>query len=410
MPQYAYRARDNAGQLQTGFLEAPQESSVVAHLRERNLYIVEIKPAPEKRRELNIAAVLFGPQKVKIKDLAVFCRQFATIIEAGIPILQALHILTKQAENKKLKKVLAGVVEQLEGGRTLAESLKRYQHVFPNIFISMVEAGELGGVLDQALSRLADHFEKEHDIREKVKSAMTYPVIIVCLALAAVAALLTLVLPKFITMLTDLNVELPLSTKIVMSLSNFLRDSWYLGLLGIMLTILVFRGFSRTPKGMLFFDSLKLKLPVFGKLTQKVIISRCCRTLSTLLHAGVPILVALEVVKKTAGNQLVSNAIAKAEESVREGLTIADPLERSGVFPPMVTRMMAIGENAGTLDYLLERVAVFYDREVNNMVLRLSSMLEPFLIITMGLVIGFIVISMLLPMLKIFSSAGMTGL
>ncbi len=411
MPRYAYRARDNAGQLQTGFIEAPQESTVASQLRERNLYIVAIKPAPEKRRELFWAKVGMGVAlpRVKLKDLAVFCRQFATLIEAGIPILQALHILIRQAENKTLKETLVGVGEQLAAGRTLAESLKHYHQIFPNLFISMVEAGELGGVLDQALLRLADHFEKEHDIREKVKSAMTYPSMVICLALAALAALLTFVLPKFITMLTDMNVALPLPTKIVMAISKFLQHSWYFGLVGIIVSLLALRSFTRTARGSLVTDKLKLRLPLFGKLNQKVIISRFCRTLGTLLHAGVPILAALEVVKKTAGNQLVSNAVAKAEESVREGLSIAEPLERSGVFPPMVTRMIAIGEDTGTLDNLLERVAIFYDRDVNDLVSRLSSLLEPILMMIMGLVVGFIVISMLLPMLTLFSGAGMSA-
>ncbi|WP_003542117.1 type II secretion system F family protein [Desulfotomaculum nigrificans] len=407
MPQYAYRARDNTGKLQTGFIEAPRETEVASQLRERNLYIIDIKPASEKKRELSLtgAGGIFR-KKVKIKELAVFCRQFATIIAAGIPILQALNILARQAESRRLRETITGVVEQLESGRTLAESLKRYRDVFPNIFISMIEAGEVGGVLDKALTRLADHFEKEHDIREKIKSAMTYPVLIICLAICAVTALLTFVLPKFIQMLNDMHVELPLPTRIIIAVSNFLQHSWYFALAGMLILALAFRKFTQTQQGILIIDRIKLKLPVFGKLTQKVIISRFCRTLSTLVHAGVPILTALEVVKKTCGNQVISNALTKAEESVREGLSIAEPLERSKVFPPMVTRMMAIGEDTGTLDILLERIAVFYERDVNDMVARLSSLLEPILIVFMGVIIGFIVISMLLPMFKVFSGAG----
>jgi type IV pilus assembly protein PilC len=276
--------------------------------------------------------------------------------------------------------------------------------VFPGILTSMVEAGETGGVLDQALTRMADHFERDHDIREKVKSAMYYPAALLIVMFLAVGFMVTSVLPNFITILTTLNVELPLSTRILMKVSEILGHYWYLALAGLAALFFALTKIAGLKGMQEKLDGVKLRLPIFGPLIKKIVISRFCRTLSTLLHAGVPLLQALEIVRETAGNAVIARAAAGALENVREGLEMAGPLAASGVFPPMVTRMIAVGEETGTTNQLLEKVAQFYDREVSSGVGRLSSLLEPVLLIFMGVVIGSIIISIMLPMLNVMSA------
>jgi len=341
---------------------------------------------------------------VSVKDLALFCRQFATVIEAGIPVLTCLDILARQAENSTLRGAIEQMMTELQAGRTLTEAMRRHPKVFPGILISMAEAGETGGVLDQALTRMADHFERDHDIKEKVKSAMYYPAALVGFMFLAVGFLVTSVLPNFVSILTTLNVELPLPTRILLKLSGFLGQYWYLAITGLAAAVFAMLKVAGLKDVQTQLDKLKLKLPIFGPLIKKIIIARFCRTLSTLLHAGVPLLQSLEIVRGTAGNVVVARAAAGAVENVREGLEMAPPLAASGVFPPMVTRMVAVGEETGTTDQLLEKVAQFYDREVNAGVARLSSLLEPVLLIFMGVVIGSIIISVMLPMLTVMSA------
>lgn len=403
MPQaYRYRARDFRGKLQTGYLEAEGSAAAAAVLRQRRYVILDLSPALEKKREIDWRGLF--EQKAGVRDLALFCRQFATVIEAGIPVLTCLDILARQAENPALRRAVEQMIAELQAGRTLTEAMRRRPQVFPGILTSMVEAGEVGGILDQALTRMADHFERDYDIREKVKSAMYYPAALVGVMFLAVGFLVTSVLPNFVSILTTLNVELPLSTRILMKVSALLGQYWYLAFGG--LAAAVFAGLKaaglKNVQSQL--DKIKLKLPIFGPLIKKIIISRFCRTLSTLLHAGVPLLQALEIVRNTAGNVVVARAAAGALENVREGLEMAPPLAASGVFPPMVTRMVAVGEETGTTDQLLEKVAQFYDREVNAGVGRLSSLLEPVLLIFMGVVIGSIIISIMLPMLSVMSA------
>jgi type IV pilus assembly protein PilC len=400
---YAYRARNAAGNIITGFVEAEGVQMAGALLRQRNYFIIEIKSAPAKGREINLSD--FMEKKIGLKHMAIFCRQFATLVEAGVPILNCLDILRQQTESKKLKEVLAKMAALLEEGRTLTDAVRQQGEVFPHIFYSMIEAGEVGGVLEQSLERLATHFEKEHELREKIKSAMTYPAVVIIIAALAIYALLAFILPKFVSMLVTAGVTLPLPTRIVMFISSVLSRFWYLVIGGTAAAVFLFGRFRRTKSGREVVDRLVFRLPVFGPLQKKVIISRFARTLSTLIHAGVPILQSLEVMQSIVGNQLVVKAVKQAETSISEGRGLAEPLAQSGVFPPMVTRMIAIGEETGALENMLEKIAAFYDREVEATVARLSAALEPILIVGMGAVIGFIIISIMLPILNVMSGS-----
>ncbi|OAT79870.1 type II secretion system F family protein [Desulfotomaculum copahuensis] len=405
---FVYRARDGAGKIQIGYIEADGPAAAAALLRQRRYYVVNLRPAPEKGRRLTVHGLNeLLEKKVGVRDLALFCRQFVTVVEAGIPLLTCLDILARQAENPRLARAIADVARELQGGRTLAEAMARQHHVFPGILISMIEAGELGGVLDQALLRMADHFERDYDIREKVKSAMYYPFALVCIGTLAVGFIVTTVLPRFATILQSSNIPLPLPTLILMGVANFLSHYWYLLPGGLALLFLGVQRLLRIEQVQHRLDALKLRLPIFGPLIKKVVISRFCRTLATLIHAGVPLIQALTVVQGTAGNHVVAEVTGQALENVREGLDMGGPLARSSVFPPLVSRMIMVGEETGTLDQLLEKVANFYDREVNAGVARLSSLLEPVLLLFMGAAIGSVILAIMLPMFKVMSGAGL---
>ncbi|WP_165613305.1 type II secretion system F family protein [Desulfotruncus arcticus] len=336
------------------------------------------------------------------KDLAEFCRQFSTMLSCGISIIQCLNILSRQAENKTLVRATKGLVELLANGQSLAQAAGSYPKVFPKIFASMLEAGEISGSLDQIMERLSIHFEKEHDLREKIKSAMTYPAIVLMVAIIAVAAMIILVLPTFVNMLNEYNAELPFATRALLSL--LMSGYWYV-LPGVLTIIfLIFKHIATTTGGKTFIDSLSLRIPVFGGLIKRIIIARFARTLAILLASGVPLLQAFDVVKRVVGNAIVEKAIIEANQCVREGQGIALPLQQSGVFPPMVTRMIAIGEETGALDSMLEKLAQFYEREVGYLVSRLASTIEPILVVAMGGVIGFIILSIMLPIFSVMNS------
>jgi len=396
---FVYKVRNRRGRLIKGFLEAEGEAAAVTQLRAQNYYIVDIRRAPERGREVELRFLL--EKKVKAKDLAVYCRQFGTMIEAGVPILNCLVVLKEQTENKKLAAVSGGLAELLQEGRTLAEAVEQFPGVFPGIFTSMVEAGEVSGSLDQSLERLAVHFEKEHEIKEKIKSAMTYPALVVSVAFVVVMVLLTFVLPTMVSMLVQQNVPLPLPTRVVIGVSGFMKQYWpaVFGGLAALSTVLIW--YSRTERGSYLADRVIISLPVFGPLVTKMSVSRFSRTLGTLIKSGVPLLQSLEIVKKTAGNRVVAEAVEKAEESVREGQGMSEPLAKSEVFPPMVTQMIKVGEDTGALDTLLEKVASFYDQEVDATVTRLASLVEPLLIIFVGGIVGTIVASIMLPMFSL---------
>lgn len=398
--KYKYRARNKRGKIVRGIISAESSITATGILRQKDLYVVDIKPV----KGFNLFHLTLFHPRVTTKDLALFCRQFSTMVTCGIPIIQCLNILIRQTGNKRLANAVRGMIEMLEKGQSLSDTAGAYPGVFPRIFVSMLHAGEVGGSLDAIMERLADHFEKEHDLREKIKSAMTYPALVAVVALLALAAQMVFILPTFIEILIDYNARLPLATQIVLGTSNFIRHYWYIIAGALVILAFVCKGFVTTRRGRVIADTLVLRLPVFGGLIRRMIISRFSRTLSILLASGVPLLQSFDVVKKVAGNSQVESIIAESAERVREGQDIARPLERSGFFPPMVTRVISIGEETGTLDVMLKRMAQFYDREVDYRVARLSSAMEPLLVLSMGLLVGFIMLSVMLPLFSIVSS------
>ncbi|PRR69927.1 type II secretion system F family protein [Neomoorella humiferrea] len=391
---FAYRGRDARGNAVSGTIEAESQELAIRELRRQGIFITYcrpavVTPARDWRRLLR--------RPVSRRDLALFSRQLATMLGAGLPIVTALHILQRQAENPSLRESIGMLLQDLESGEAFYRALERQPRVFPPIFIHTVEAGELGGALDETLERLAGHLEREHEVEEKVKSALTYPAIVSMVALLVVIFLLTYVLPSFQVMLNSLQVPLPWPTRLVMGLSEGLRRLWPFLVLFLAGASYGFYRWQQRPAGRYQVDRLFLRLPIFGPLHHKAVLSRFSRTLGTLLHSGVPVLLALEIVRRTVGNAVVAGAVERAAESVRDGQSLATPLEASGVFPPMVVEMITVGEETGALDAMLERVATLYEQELEAVVARLASLIEPILIVGLGGIVGVIVISVFLP-------------
>jgi len=331
------------------------------------------------------------------------CHQLATMTQAGIPLLQGLNILMQQCDNGTLKKTLKKVTEHLKEGMSLADSLKSYPQVFPPLLINMVNSGEVGGMLEQVLNRLAVNMQREYELIEKIKSAMTYPAAVLAVAAVSVVALLTFVIPKFISLLDNMMAPVPLTTRLIVRLGSILHDYWYLAALLFLGAVFCCKWAVATERGRIIKDKTIIRIPVVGPLAQKMIISRFCRSFSALLKSGVPVLQSLDVVKNITGNYIVIKSIEEAESSIKRGDGIALPLQKSGVFPPMVIRMIAIGEETGAVDTLLEKAADFYEKDVEELVARLSSLIEPVLIIGVGGIIGFIVLSIMLPMFSMIN-------
>ncbi len=399
---FAYRGRDTSGETVSGTIEAASQELAIQELRGRQIFITDCRPAANTGTRNPSWRLLFR-RRVSRRDLALFCRQLATMLAAGLPIMTALHILAQQMNNPALREGIALIIRDLAAGEAFYRALERQPRIFPPIFIHTVEAGEMGGALDAILERLAGHLEREHEVEEKVKSALTYPAVVSGVAVLAVIFLLTYVLPTFQVMLGSMQVPLPWPTRLVLGISRGLR---YLG--PVLALFLAGAGYGlyrwqQRPAGRYQMDRLLLRLPLFGPLHQKTVLSRFSRTLGTLLHSGVPVLPSLEIVRRTVGNAVVAAAIGRAGESVRDGQSLAAPLEASGIFPPMVVEMITVGEETGALDALLEKISAFYDREVGETVARLSSLIEPVLIVTLGGIIGLVVIAVLLP---VFSLAG----
>lgn len=397
MPLYAYKVRDFFGKKLTGTLEAEDITKAMAHLQARGFFIVDLRP----RRKILKSKLSLLEKRVSSQELGSFCRLLVTMLDSGIPMLASLDILTEQSKNKKLKVVIGEVKERLAGGSALATAMGAYPKIFPELLVHMVKAGEMGGALDEILRRMAIHFEKESEMVEKVKSALTYPAVLILVAIVSVIFLLTFVLPAFVTMLASMNVALPLPTKMVIALSGLMHSFWYLGSGLLAIFAYVAHRYLKTDRGQRWKDRLLLHLPIVGDLLRKIIISRFSRTLSTLLRGGVPILQALEVVAKTAGNTFIMDSVEKARDNIRIGGSISGPLSETGVFPPMIIEIVAVGEETGSLDTLLTRVGDYYDREVDHMVNRLASLIEPLMIVGLGIVVGLILLSILLPMFSV---------
>jgi len=404
MAQFNWEGTTKSGQVMKGVMEAPSEDAVKAQLRSQGIVPGKIKEAG-KGLDMELKIPGFEP-KVTTKDLVVFTRQFATMIDAGLPLVQCLDILSKQQENKTFKKNLLQVKEDVESGSTFADALKKHPKAFDELYVNLVAAGEIGGILDTILNRLAAYIEKAMKLKKKVKSAMTYPATIVGIAVLVITVILVFVIPQFQSMFADFGQTLPLPTLVVIALSEFIQSYILVIIAGCFATVWILKRIYRTPKGRLYMDTMFLKLPVMGVLIRKVAVAKFTRTLGTMVSSGVPILDGLDIVAKTAGNKIVENAIYKVAQSISEGKTIAEPLEKSGVFPPMVCQMIAVGEQSGSIDTMLNKIADFYDDEVDDAVGNLTAMMEPLLMLFLGTTVGGLVIAMYLP---IFQLAGAVG-
>jgi type IV pilus assembly protein PilC len=400
MPQtYDYKVRDRTGSMVTGQLVGDSETLVLQRLREMGMTPVEVKKAGTgMKMEINLR-----PGRVKLKTIAVFCRQFATMVNSGLPILRAISILADQTDNQELEKVLVQARTDVEQGSSLSGALAKHPKAFNNLFISMIKAGETGGVLDDVLLSLADQIEKEVELRRQIKSAMTYPVVVVALVMLILTAMLLFVVPQFETIYTNLGGTLPLPTRILLGISNAFRNYWYIFGLGVVVGSFFFRRYKKTDAGRARVDAAKIRVPVFGPLFHKVALARFASTLGMLLRAGVPILQALDNVKETVNNRVIADAIDDVKVSVREGESIAKPLGKHKVFPPMVVQMMAVGEETGAVDTMLDKVAQFYNNEVTAQVDALTSLIEPLLIAFIGGAVGAAVIALYMPMFNIIN-------
>jgi type IV pilus assembly protein PilC len=406
MPSFAYQAKDATGKSVNGVIEAENERVLRAKLREMNYYVTGITQKQTTGLNTDIGQYFSKFQGVNEQALVVFARQFATMINAGLAMVRCLDVLSVQTEDGVLKPVITAVRREVEGGSTLAAALGKFPKVFSPLFVNMVRAGELGGILDDVLNRLATFLEKDFNLKKKVKSAMTYPAVILVMAVLIVLFLVVFIMPTFVELFNGMQMTLPVPTKILIAFTNGARNP-YVVVPVIVLSIIAFILFNRytsTQVGRRQYDAFKLKLPVFGMLIRKVAISRFCRTLGTLLQSGVPIMQALEIVGKASGNEVIAETVNKVRESVREGESIAVPLQLSGLFPPLVTQMVAVGEETGNLDGMLSKISDFYDTEVEYMLASLTSLLEPILILVMGFIVGFIVVSVFLPLYQIIGN------
>ncbi len=387
MPRFEYTARNLQGKETTGTMDASSRDEVVSQLRKNRMVLVRLREAKK--------AKIRG--RVPTRDIVIFTRQFATMINSGLPLVQALDILAKQTDNKILSEVTRQVVYDVESGNTLADALSKHKNAFTDLFVNMVAAGEAGGILDTILLRLATFLEKNDAIVRKVKGAMIYPAVIFAVAGMAIIVLLIFVIPTFQDMFASVQMELPLPTKIVIFMSDFLQTKWWLLIIIVVGTAYAIKQYYATEGGKLVIDRLMLHAPVLGDLLRKSAVSRFTRTLGTLISSGVSILEGLEITARTAGNRVIHDAVMESRSSIAGGETIASPLERSGVFPPMVTSMIAVGEATGGLDEMLTKIADFYDDEVDAAVGALLSLMEPIMIVVLGVIVGGMIVAMYLP-------------
>jgi type IV pilus assembly protein PilC len=397
---FAYKVRDQQGQVIEGSLEADDQTLVVGKLRQMGYTPIAIEQKTSSSLSSDVRIPGFGP-KVKLKDVAVFSRQFATMINSGLSLIRALAILADQTENQELARIAASVRLDVERGASLSAALSRHPKVFNHLFIAMVKSGEAGGVLDAVLLRLADTIEKQVELRRKIRSAMTYPVVVLVICTVIATAMLLLIVPQFKAIYADLGGTLPLPTRVLISVSDLLKKFFPVVLILGGVAFYFFRRWIRSPQGKPKWDAFKLRVPVFGALTRKAALARFSRTLAALTRSGVSILEALEIVAETSGNEIVATAVRETQGAVKRGDTLSRPLEHHEVFPPMVVQMIAVGEETGALDEMLDKIADFYDQEVSATVDALTSLIEPMLICLMGVIVGGMIISLYMPMFNI---------
>jgi type IV pilus assembly protein PilC len=392
MSVFVWEGKLANGSIRKGELEAADKAAAAMLLKRQRIVPTKLKTKPK-----NIA--LFD-KRIKTKELVVFTRQFSTMISAGLPLVQCLEILSSQQPNPTLKKVLAQIKQDVEGGSTFADALSKHPKVFDSLFVNLVSAGEIGGVLDTVLIRLAVYMEKNEHLKNKIKSAMTYPIIVLCVAFGVVAVLMIFVIPTFQDLFIQFGSALPGPTQFVVDLSRVFRSYWYVMIGLIFLFIIGFRQVRKNKTGRFYTDKLALRLPVFGPLLKKVAVAKFTRTLGTMISSGVPIMDGLDITSKTAGNVIVENAIRAVRSAISEGKSMSEPLEQTGIFPGMVVQMISVGEATGAMDQMLAKIADFYDDEVDVAVEALTSALEPMLMVFLGGIIGFVVVAMYLPIFK----------
>ena len=395
MPVFAWEGKTRTGEVKKGEAEGANEQAIIDSLKRQQIVATKVKLKTAKKRRRG--------KKITGKEICIFLRQFATMIDAGLPLVQCLEILAHNADNPSLKSILTQVKEDVEGGATFAESLKKHPQAFDNLFVNMIAAGEIGGILDTILNKLGEFIEKNEKLKGKVKSAMVYPVAIVGVAIVITAGLLLFVIPIFEKMFSDMGGTLPLPTQIVINMSNFLQTYWYAVFGGMYGALFVFKKYYATTNGRAVCDRLFLKAPVAGDLIRKVAVQKFCGTMGTMLSSGVPIMDSLDIVSKTAGNVVIEQALMEVKKAIGEGKTIVEPLEKTGVFPSMVVQMIAVGEATGALDAMLGKIAQFYEEEVDSAVDGLTALMEPAIMVILGGLVGGLIIAMYLP---IFSMAG----
>ncbi len=406
MPIFSYTFTDAMGTVQKGTADAESEELLRKRFEEQGFKITELTMIKAKSPKSK------SPGKVKLNDLSVWCRQFSTMVDAGVSLVRCLDVLGRQTQNKKLQKIIADLGTRVEGGESLSRAMQRHPKAFSSLFIGLIKAGEVGGVLEESLQRLSHFLEKDVELRRKVKSALTYPVLVLVMSLGITLFLVYWFVPQWAAILVDLGLkadDLPAPTKFLIDVSNILVHKGWMVAVSIVILIFANRLFVSTRFGRRVMDRVKLKVPVFGKLHHKICMARFSRTMGTLMTSGVPILQAMETVAGTVGNTIMSDAILEARARIREGDRIGDPLEESKLFPPMVVHMIGVGEESGSLDFMLQKIADFYENEVEAALASLTAALEPIMIVGLGFMVGFIVISMFLPLVKVISSLSSGG-
>jgi type IV pilus assembly protein PilC len=399
MPQFKYEGRNIKGRRQTGTITSPSKRDAIIKLRQKGIKVLDIQEVPQTLLNKEIT---FG-NPVKLQDFVIYLRQFATLLRAGVSVVDSTRILASQTESKALKKALADIEEELRSGNPLSMAAAKHNRIFPPMFVNMVKAGEAGGNMDETLERLADHFEKVHRTRQKIVSALAYPVIVGIIAIGVVIFLLIAVVPTFVQMFADFHAELPAITKIVLKASEVMQVYWWLVVLAMIGLYLLFSILKKQKTTKYYIDYAMLRMPIFGKLLQKAVLARMSRTLSSLFSSSVPILQALAIVQNVVENEVIAKVIKESSESLERGQSLTEPLKKHWAFPPLVTQMIAIGEETGSLDTMLAKVADFYEAEVETATDRLKSLIEPIMIVFLAGIIGTIVTSIIVPMYEIFN-------
>lgn len=393
-PEYNYRAKNVAGELIKGTEKADSPMDVADQLQKQGYYVVGI----EEKKDLDLKKIMSFFGRIRTKDLFLISRQFSVLLQAGVPIIQCLDLLIEQTESKNLKPVLQEIFQDVEVGTSFSDALVKHDHIFPAMYSKMVHAGEVGGILDVAMGRLADFYQRENDMVSKIRSAMAYPIVVLLIALSVMIFLLVSVVPVFARLFSSMGGTLPLPTRIVMGISHFIGSYWYLIAIFIFILMISIGSFIKSPSGKYKFHQLQLKLPIIGKVVTKIEVARFSRTLGSLLKSGVPLMESLQVVEKIITNQVIANCLVEARVKVREGINLSEPLLESGVFPKVMIQMLTVGEETGTIDQMLEKIAHFYERETENAIQTAMTLIEPLLIVLMAIFIGSVVIAIMLPM------------